>query len=143
LPSTGNVNVNNSATLGGVGTVGNVTLDNGSSQARTNPGATIGAVGTLSMRTLHVTGGQLRFDVAGLGNNDHVSVANGATFDNNSVLALISTAAITAGTYTVLNAGTLTLNTLPKVASTYRQSVSLSTTATTLSIVVGGVTSAT
>ena len=115
----GAVNVNTSAsgagTLGGTGSLGGVTLAaaTGANVGRIAPGATtaLGDIGTLTLGSLAVNGGNFAIDFAGT--NDLVSVVGAANFAAASTISPGGNP--TAGTYTILTAGTLTLTVPPTI----------------------------
>ncbi len=98
LLSTGSVSVNSGGTLAGAGSVGNVTQQPGST---VSPGA---SPGTLTMNSLAVGGGNYSVDVGG----DLINVTNTAHYTGPSTIS--PTAAVASGLYTILNAGTLTID---------------------------------
>jgi autotransporter-associated beta strand protein len=103
LNTSGAVQVNSGGTLAGNSAVGNVTLVSG---ANVHPGATAadGSAGTLTMTTLTVNGGDYRVDVGG----DLINVNGLAHFTAPSSITPVAT--VVPGTYTVLTAGTLTID---------------------------------
>jgi hypothetical protein len=111
LPTTGSVIVNSGATLsgamvggaGGIGRVGNVTMEPGAN-VRAGATAADGSVGTLTMSTLTVNGGDMRFDLAGGGASDRITVVGTATFNAPST---ITPSLVVPGTHTLLTADTL------------------------------------
>jgi autotransporter-associated beta strand protein len=114
LLSTGNVNVNTSASthgaLFGTGSVGNVTLaaSTGSNNAVINPGAAgVGSVGKLTAASVTVnTGGDLQFDTVTPGASDSLSVTGALSFAGASTISPGGGGAT--GTYTLITAGSIT-----------------------------------
>jgi fibronectin-binding autotransporter adhesin len=104
-------NVNSGGTLAGTGNGGSVILN---SSGTIYPGLAAGDISMLSAGSLTVNGGTLNFDLGSGLTSDLFSVAGTANFTASSVIN-IATAPPTTGTYTVLNAGTLTLGTQPSV----------------------------
>jgi fibronectin-binding autotransporter adhesin len=106
LLSSGAVNVSGGA-LGGIGSVGNVTM---SATGSIRPGFSTadGNVGTLNLSTLTVTGGDLRVDVGA--SNDLVNVTGVATFSGASTISPIFFPLGTppqAGSYDILKAASI------------------------------------
>ncbi len=97
------VKVNAFTTLAGTGSVGNVTTASFSS---VRPGATAAdlSAGMLSMNSLLVNGGDYRVDVGG----DQINVAGLAHYAAASTISPATN--VTPGVYTVLTAGTLTID---------------------------------
>ena len=103
LSSSDAVNVNAFTTLAGTGLVGNVTM---APQSSIHPGATAAdlSTGTLRVNSLLVNGGDYRVDVGG----DLINVAEMAHFTAASTIS--PTTNVAPGVYTVLTAGTLTID---------------------------------
>ncbi len=110
---TGAVSVPTAGTLSGTGSVGAVTMAAGGS---IRPGALAldHSVGTLTIDTLTVNGGDSRFNLGAnpVSGNDKVVVTNTANFAVGATVSTSFFAPPTAGTYTLLTAGTLS-GTLP------------------------------
>ena len=103
------VNVKSGAVLSGNGTAGDVVMASGSG-IRPGANAIDGSAGTLKLNSLTVNGGDYRDDIqTGI---DLINVTGAANFTAASTITPVGAAA-TAGTYTILSAGTLTLGTTP------------------------------
>jgi autotransporter-associated beta strand protein len=110
LASSGNVNVNTSATaageLRGTGSVGKITLaaSNGTNIARVNPGTSVtGSVGTLTANSLALNGGDLRFDLVSPGASDAINVTGSTNFAAASTVTIEGHPAT--GVYTLISSG--------------------------------------
>ena len=103
------VNVKTGAVLSGNGTAGDVVMASGSG-IRPGANALDGSAGTVKLNSLTVNGGDYRADLqAGI---DLINVTGTANFTGPSTITPVGAAA-TAGTYTILSAGTLTVGTTP------------------------------
>ena len=120
LASTAAVNVNSGGVLSGTGNgtttglAGNVALVSGGS-IRPGTSGNDGSPGTLKLNSLTVSGGNYRNDIqAGI---DLINVTGTANFTGASTITPIGASA-TAGTFTILQAGTLTIGTPPQLVLT-------------------------
>ena len=100
----GVVNLNSNATLAGTtpGSVDSVNMQGGN----IHPGASTadGNVGTLTVGNLTVTGGDMRFDLAGASGDKVVVGASGlAAFNGSSTITIVPTSTLTTGNYVLVN----------------------------------------
>lgn len=134
LPSSGAVAVNNSATLSGTGTVGNVTLNAGGA---IRPGATNtdNSAGTLNISSLSAFGGDFRFN---LGATSDKLVSTGAVNFATATNLAVTFSALPVTTQLIT--GSSVSGTIPTLAvpATTRSTFALSNTGTALELTVGG-----
>lgn len=121
LTSTGAVSVNASNTTAGIlsgngGSMGPLTVSaaNGTNVPTVSPGATEqpNNFGTLTVASLTVNGGKFAIDL-GNGQSDEITANGTASFAAASTFNIVPNLSLSSGSYTILQAGTLTLGTQP------------------------------
>ncbi len=126
------------------GRVNNLVLEAGSA-VRPGANALDATVGTLTATNLNFNGATGRFtlnptafDIGGTA-NDLINVSGNATITGGTITPVWNSTP-NAGTYTLINAGSLTVNTLPALdaAAASRQTYTLASTPTTLTLTVAG-----